>query len=81
MTIRDMPYRRRYEGLSAGEIYALKQILRFIPELIELSSNLPECPLKNFCQLLMYALFVIFLAGLIVERQEIVPMITITKTA
>ena len=73
-TIRDMPYRRWHEGLSAGKIYVLKQILRFIPKLIELSSNLPECPLKDFCQLLIYALFVIFLVQLIVERQEIVPV-------
>ena len=73
-TIRDMPYRRRHEGLTVGEIYVLKQILRFIPDLIEMSGNLPECPLKAFCQLLLYALFVILLAQLIVERHDVVPI-------
>ena len=75
-----MHYRRRHEGLSAGEIHVLKQILRFIPELIELSLNLPDCLPKNFCQLLIYALFVIILAQLIVERQEIVPVNHRNKT-
>ena len=73
-TIRDMPYRRRHEGLTVGEIYVLKQILRFIPDLIEMSGNLPECPLKTFCQLLLYALFVILLAQLVVERHEVIPV-------
>ena len=73
-TIRDMPYRRRHEGLTVGKIYVLKQILRFIPDLIEMSGNLPECPLKAFCQLLLYAVFVILLAQLIVERHDVVPI-------
>ena len=73
-TIRDMPYRRRHEGLTVGEIYVLKQILRFVSDLIEMSGNLPECPLKAFCQLLLYALFVILLAQLIVERHDVVPI-------
>ena len=79
-TIRDMPYRRRHEGLTVGEIYVLKQILRFIPDLIEMSGNLPECPLKAFCQLLLYALFVILLAQLIVERHDVVPIVVIHGT-
>ena len=60
-TSKDMPYGRRHEGLTVGEIYVLKQILRFVLYFIEMSENLPECPLKAFCRLLLYALFVILL--------------------
>jgi hypothetical protein len=72
--VRDMPYRRRHEGLSVGEIYVLKEIMKFVKVLIDITAYLPQGPIRNVGLFLVHALalFIVVIVTLIVEREDVI---------
>ena len=67
-TIRKMPYRKRYHGLSAGEIYDLKRLEKFTNYMIRFSDVIPISPLRNVVLIFTMMLAFISISVLCVDR-------------
>ena len=72
--IRDMPYHRRYDGLSAVEVFEMEQLTAFLNDLITRADNLPPGRGKDFFLLVILLLFQAMLLLGSVERRNLVPV-------
>lgn len=73
-TIRDMPYRRRQNGLSAGEVFELGLMIRFTNQVIVMTNLLPVGIMKNIISLFSVLLLFIILIVMTVERDVLQPI-------
>ena len=71
---RDMPYHRRHDGLSAGEVFEMEQLTAFLNDLITRADNLPPGRGKDFFLLVILLLFQAMLLLGSVERRNLVPV-------
>ena len=71
-TIRNMPYRRRHDGLSVGEIYDLELLIKFINQLIRLIANVPNGRARYVLLYIVLVLLFMVLKVLSFQRNEVV---------
>lgn len=67
-------YHRRHEGLSAGEMFVLQQVMTVINEMINLLNNIPAGNLRNMILLIIFVLLFIVLRSIVVEHIAIRPV-------
>ena len=72
--IRLMPYRRRYSGLSVGEMFEMKPIISFIKEMQAICIEIPFGLLRNAIVYVAFGLYIFVLARIFVERDDSAPI-------
>ena len=69
-----MPYRRRYSGLSVGEMFEMKSIISFIREIQAVCIEIPFGLLRNAIVYVAFGLYIFVLARILVERDDSAPI-------
>ena len=67
-TIRDMPYRRRQDGLSVWEIFDLGQLVKFTGFIVQLAGNVHLGIIADLLNMFALMLLMIILVVMCVER-------------
>ena len=73
-TNRDMPYRRRQDGLSVGEIFDLSQLIKFTGLIVRLGGNMYLGIITDLLNLFALMLLMMVLVVMCVERMRVQPI-------
>jgi hypothetical protein len=69
-----MPYRRRHEGISTGEMQSVRMLTAFINRMVAWTNLLPPGRFKDSLVFLTMTLFFVLLSLVLRERHGVLPV-------